>query len=208
MTWMVKGLAVFFGLLMLAGCGVVRVSQSASQVRAVNLGFEEGAAGPGMPSAWSYGNSSPTSYEWASDDAVKRSGQRSLRIRAIGDAPAGFGGVTQCIRTPKNASVVRYSGYLKTEKASAAVGEGAGLWIRIANEEDTDDIAFDNMHSRHEPGTPETMEDRRLHGDTDWTRQEIELKIPKERGRTCFGALMDGPGTFWADDLKIEFSSS
>lgn len=207
-----KSPLLLFIVLLLSACGVVRVSQSSSQFNASNMGFEDGPGGVGMPSAWGYGNSSRTSYEWASDSEVKQSGEQALRIRSITGTPGGFGGVTQCVNTPDRVSSLRYSGFLKTDQVSGAPEDGsasgAGLWIRVANEPDTDEVSFDNMYQRHEPGVAQFIDDRRLHGTSDWTRQTTQLAIPAERGRTCFGVLMSSSGTMWADDLKLEYSPS
>lgn len=201
-------------LLVLTSCGVVRVSQSGNQFTPSNTGFEAGPGGVGMPAAWRYayeGSRASTSYELATDSAVKRSGGRSLRIRSVAEAPNGLGGVTQCVITPKNASSVHYSGFLKSDQVAGTRGvsaDGAALWIRAENEVDSARVAFDNMLTRWEPGVESFLDDRRLYGTSDWTLQETTLKIPPQTGRTCFGVLLASQGTLWADDLKLEYSPS
>jgi len=208
---MTKPLRLFaLGLLLLSACGVVRVSQSSSQFNSSNMGFEDGPGGIGMPSAWTYGDSSRTSYEWASDSGTKQSGEQALRIRSAVETPGGFGGVTQCVNTPDDTPSVVYTGFVKTENVAGVPGDGngAGLWIRVANATEGGNVSFDNMYSRHEPGVPRFTDDRRLRGTTDWTRQTTQLAIPAERGRTCFGVLMSSSGTMWADELKLEYTPS
>ncbi|MBW3590043.1 MAG: hypothetical protein KY429_11550 [Actinobacteria bacterium] len=205
---MKRCLFMWFGLLVLTSCGAVRVSQSENQFKPSNTGFESGPGGVGMPATWTYGDSSRTSYEWATDTEVKRSGERSLRIRSVVESPSGFGGVRQCVVTPNNASSVHYAAFLKTDQAAqggGGSGDGAGLWIRVANEAGTGNVAFDNMLSRWEPGVGRFLDDRRLYGTSDWTLQETTLKISPQRGRTCFGVLLKSRGTLWADDLKLVY---
>jgi hypothetical protein len=198
-------------LLLPAACGLVTVGKSSQQLRATNLGFEDGAPGIGIPSAWSPGNANMTQYEWATDSDEKRSGSQALRIRSIASDASGFGGVTQCVEPPNETSTLQYSGFLKTKDVSGSTQEsgdsGAGLWIRIGDQSGTRDLVFDNMYSRWGPGEDQRVDNRRVYGTSDWVGKTVKLTVPSKRGKTCFGVLLSSSGILWADDLKLEYTS-
>ena len=52
-------------------------------------------------------------------------------------------------------------------------------------------VAFDNMENRPIPGT------------TDWTQCRIELPLHPLARDVFFGALLDGEGTVWVNDLEL-----
>lgn len=82
---------------------------------------------------------------------------------------------------------VRYEGWIRTREVS----EFAGLWMRADAGQRTA-VAFDNMQARSIQGT------------TKWSRQALELDIPKEADQIDFGMLMAGNGHAWFDSLAIE----
>jgi hypothetical protein len=124
--------------------------------------------------------------------AVNLDFEAGLTRRAEGPKAGApdFGSWTQCIDPDHfRGKRVRYSGWLRT---SGATGEGAALWMRVDGP-DNRALAFDNMDGRRARGT------------TAWTRYEVVLDVPHEATQLCFGWLLSGPGTGWADDLKFEF---
>lgn len=199
------------GLLLLAACGVVRVGKSSHQLRATNLGFELGSPGIGVPSAWAIGNANTTQFEWATATDEKRSGAQALRIRSVVSPASGFGGVTQCVEPPNETRSLHYSGFLKTKDVSGSLqhseDSGAGLWIRIGDQSGTKDLVFDNMYSRWGHGEDPRVDNRRVYGTSDWAKKSVELSVPSNRGKTCFGVLLSSTGTLWADDLKLAYGS-
>ena len=69
-----------------------------------------------------------------------------------------------------------------------------GLWRRVDGRDAGPGgmLAFDNMHDRPVTGT------------TDWARHEIVLDVSEEAEAVFFGMLLNGKGTAWVDDLKLE----
>jgi hypothetical protein len=204
---------LILGLLLLAGCGLVKVGKSSQQLRATNLGFEEGSSGVGNPPYWSFGNADQTQWELATDTQEKRTGKQAVRIRSTVADPSGSAGPKQCVQTPAEAKALQFSGFLKTKGVAGSREDldesGAGLIIRIADQPDTgEQRSFDNMKWRWQPGEDRHVDNRRVYGDSDWTLKSVKLLVPSAAGNTCFGALLLSAGVVWADDLKLEYSSS
>jgi erythromycin esterase-like protein len=66
----------------------------------------------------------------------------------------------------------------------------AGLWLR-ADGVNNVVVAFKNM------------QDQGVTGTTPWTRHEISIDVPVNAQRIVFGALHNGTGTAWVDNLSI-----
>lgn len=81
---------------------------------------------------------------------------------------------------------LRLSGALRTQ-----IDKGwAGLWLRA--DAGKKPLAFDNMQSRP------------VRSKTDWNRYQIEVDIPAQADSLHYGALLNGLGQIWIDDLKLE----
>tara|TARA_R110000787_G_scaffold60220_13_gene136636 strand:- start:17774 stop:17980 length:207 start_codon:yes stop_codon:yes gene_type:complete len=48
------------------------------------------------------------------------------------------------------------------------------------------------------------MHDNKILGTTDWTYYEFILNVPKKTSLIAFGALLEGNGEVWFDNLKFE----
>jgi hypothetical protein len=48
------------------------------------------------------------------------------------------------------------------------------------------------------------MEDRLLHGDTEWTSCALVLDVPEGAKSLILAFGITGPGTAWIDDVKLE----
>lgn len=202
-------------LILLTACGVVKVGKSAHQLRATNLGFEEGSSGVGNPSSWSFGSADQTQWELAIDTQEKRTGKQAVRIRSTVTDPSGSAGPKQCVQTPAEAKALQFSGFLKTKEVAGSREDsdesGAGLIIRIEDQADTGEPgrhrSFDNMNWRWQPGEDRHADNRRIYGDSDWTLKSVKLVVPSAAGNTCFGVLLLSAGVVWGDDLKLEYTS-
>jgi hypothetical protein len=86
--------------------------------------------------------------------------------------------------TPYLGKTIRVRGYLSTDHV---VG-GAGFWLRI----DGPSMQLDNM------------QDRWLHGTTNWTPFTIVLHVPADATRAVGGVLMLGTGKVSASDIHID----
>lgn len=48
------------------------------------------------------------------------------------------------------------------------------------------------------------MQEKKISGDTQWTRHEFTIDVPGDTVNISFGFLLSGEGTAWFDDLEIE----
>lgn len=144
----------------------------------------------GVPAGWSGGAVRPNEYEIGRDVQVVHGGSASayLRSRDTVISPGSFVSLTQGLRGNFiRGQRVRLSGYIKT---SAVAGDGVGLWLRV--DAATRTRGFDNMTGRRRLGT------------RDWEYAEVVLDVPDDALGVFFGALLNGTGTGWVDDLKFE----
>jgi serine/threonine-protein kinase len=120
------------------------------------------------------------------DTTIKHSGKASAAIKFVCGEKTDFGSLAQSIAADEYRSKrVRFSGWLKTEKADAA-----GFWMRVDGTQRL--FGFDNMMNRPVKGT------------TDWKIYEVVLDVPAEAVNIFFGTIVSGNGQVWADDLKLE----
>ncbi len=162
----------------------------------VNAGFESTVPGKlGAPEGWwVIQHAGPLSYTFEPDAAVRRGGERSLRVRNVGPEP--FGAVYQVVQAaPYRGRTLRFSAWVRTEgTAGNRFGAGAGL----------------KLHSMRGGYPLDVAEMRRnaVHGTTEWTRYEITLKIPQEADQLEAGLVLFGPGTAWLDDAALDVVES
>lgn len=143
-----------------------------------------------VPEGWFVAGSAPASYEMGSAFKSGMNGSNSATIRSVVDSIDGFGTLMQTSNSEEYwGKRIRLTGYIK----SLNVKDWAGLWLRVDNKEKFNtSLAFDNMS------------DRPINGTSDWTKCVIVLDVPKFAGKLAYGALLDGTGQIWFDDLKFE----
>ena len=83
---------------------------------------------------------------------------------------------------------LKLSGYIKTQDVKSWVG----MWMRVDGEKGGQSLSFDNMG------------DRKIKGNTEWTKYEIVLDVPKNSTTINYGVLLDETGMVWLDDLTFE----
>ena len=121
------------------------------------------------------------------DTAEPRSGARSLRIDNVGPEP--YGAIAQIVDArPHAGKVARLSGWLRTRDAN---GTGAGLTVLVMQGGATLAQNF--------------MLDAPVKGTTGWTRYTITLPVNQGADRIEVGAMMQGRGSLWLDDVELEF---
>ena len=159
-----------------------------------NLDFERVAGSGGILDCWNRcGNPAESEkYKISGERENARGGKCCARVQRSTGVPPGadvFGGLMQSI-TPDTfrGKRVRLSGQLKTRDI---VGEGV-LWMRVDGTQSGQMLAFDNMSKRPVQGT------------TDWKKYEIVLDVSPDAASVHFGALLNGSGTLWVDDLQFE----
>lgn len=142
-----------------------------------------------IPKGWSPGGTDLTQYEMGIDKNAGRGGTNAATIKSIPDKPKNFGTMLQyCAPDKYLGKRIRMSGYMKSKDVQG----WAGFWLRVDKANSNEALSFDNMG------------DRPIKGTTDWKFCEIVLDVPDNASNIAFGALLDGKGQIWFDDLKFE----
>jgi len=141
------------------------------------------------PKGWSRTGGHRENYYLATDYKVRHGGRASATLISKNAASdEGYGSMKQEIRADDyRGQRLRYSGFLKTEISA----QHAALWMRVEGA-DGKILTFDNMESRPITGT------------TKWKKYELVLDVPMEAQHIALGALFEGKGQIWIDDLKLE----
>lgn len=142
-----------------------------------------------LPSPWFKAGTDKDSYDMGIDKASGRDGKDAATIKSIKPKIKTFGTLMQDAN-PEDylGKRIRMTGYVKSSDA-----ELAGLWLRI-----------DGAIPREVPLSFDNMIDRGIRGTTDWTKYEIVLDVPNNATNMAFGALLEGTGQIWFDDIKFE----
>jgi hypothetical protein len=173
----------------LAPAPVAPVPAPTRGVVLVNPGFESVKPGAGgNPDGWfSFQHAGGLSYRYVVDTAEPHGGTRSLRIDNIGPEP--YGAVAQVVAAaPHAGKVARLSGWLRTRDAN---DNGAVLTLLVMQGGATLAQNF--------------MQDAPVKGTTGWKRYTITLPVTKGADRIEVGAMMQGRGSVWFDDVELEF---
>lgn len=142
-----------------------------------------------LPINWHRAGSKPKSYQMGIDKGSGQDGKTAATIKSIDKKIEGFGTLMQtCGANKYLGKRVRMSGYIKSEN----VESWAGLWFRVDQVGSTVPLSFDNMY------------DRAVKGTTAWTKYEIVLDIPATASNLAYGALLDGTGQIWFDNITFE----
>jgi hypothetical protein len=155
-------------------------------VSLVNPGFESTAPGRrnnDPEGRFSHQHAGDLSYKFALDTADPRSGAHSLRIENVGPEP--YGAIGQTISaTPYRGKTARLTGWLRTRDTNNA----ALTLIVLAN------------------GVPlanNFMGDDAVKGTTAWKRYTITVPVAHNAEFIEIGAMMQGKGTLWLDDVEL-----
>lgn len=141
------------------------------------------------PTGWFNAGSKPKSYEMGIDKGVGQDGKNAATIKSIDKNIDGFGTLMQQSKPDKYLGKrVRMIGFVKSENVST----WAGLWLRVDQSGSQQPLSFDNMGNRPIKGT------------TDWTKYEIVLDVPSNASLIAYGALLDGTGQIWFDNITFE----
>lgn len=165
-----------------------------AKVAIVNPGFESTKPGVnGNPEGWAtFQHAGPVSYDFVLDSGEKKSGTQSLRIHKFG--PEVYGSATQVVPAGAMAGKkVRLSAWVRTKDIpSGREVRGAGAALVL--------VAVQGSAILES----EMMRGSKLRGTTPWTRHTIELAIPARATGVEVGAMLQGGGTAWIDDLELE----
>jgi len=142
----------------------------------------------GIPPGWQGAVGSPVAYEIGLDHIDRHSGHSSAYIAGPRFITPDFGILSQPVRADNyRGKRVRLSAWVK---GRALVGPIAGLWMRVDGAGVV--TAYDNMQDRAESGT------------TDWHQVSIVLDVPVDALGIVIGAMRQGGGTLFIDDMKLE----
>jgi hypothetical protein len=158
----------------------------ANGVSLTNPGFESTAPGRrnNDPEGWfSHQHAGEVSYKFALDTADPHGGTRSLRIDNIGAEP--YGAIAQRIDAqPYRGKTLRLSGWLRTRDTA-----NASLSLMVL--------------ANGVPLANNFMSDAPVKGTTAWNRYTITLPVAANAEYIEIGAMMQGKGTLWLDDVEL-----
>ncbi|MFY9308372.1 MAG: hypothetical protein WAQ28_04900 [Bacteroidia bacterium] len=142
-----------------------------------------------LPAGWFNAGSKPKSYEMGIDKGAGKDGKNAATIKSVEKTIDGFGTLMQQSKPDKYLGKrVRMTGYVKSENVTS----WAGLWLRVDQAGSRQSLSFDNMGNRPIKGT------------TGWTKYEIVLDVPENASLIAYGALLDGTGQIWFDNITFE----
>lgn len=142
-----------------------------------------------LPTSWFIAGSKPKSYEMGIDKNAGQDGKNAATIKSINKEISGFGTLMQQCKPDKYLGKrIKMTAFVKSEN----VANWAGLWFRVDQEGSNEPLAFDNMH------------DRQIKGTTEWKKYEIVIDVPNKASLLAYGALLDGTGQIWFDNITIE----
>ena len=144
------------------------------------------------PSAWFNAGSKPNSYEMGIEKGAGQNGKNAATIKSIDKKIDGFGTLMQqCTPDKYLGKRIKMTAIVKTEN----VTNWAGLWLRVDQAGSNQPLSFDNMGERP------------IKGSTNWTEYEIILDVPNNASLIAYGALIDGTGQIWFDNITFEIVS-
>jgi hypothetical protein len=159
---------------------------AASGVLLTNPGFESTAPGRrnNDPEGWfSHQHAGDVSYKFALDTAEPHSGARSLRIDNVGPEP--YGAIAQTVDAkPYRGKTAQLSGWLRTRETA-----NASLTLMVL--------------ANGVPLANNFMSDAPVKGTTAWNRYTITLPVAANAEFIEVGAMMQGKGTLWLDDVEL-----
>jgi hypothetical protein len=146
-----------------------------------------------IPKGWFKKGSNPEEYDMGIDIGAGQNGRNAATIKSRVKRTHGFGTLMQsCEPTKYLGKRIKMTGYLKAKD----VKDWASLWLRVDGITMNRSLAFDNMH--------DNKIDRSIKGTTDWTKCEIVLDVDNDAVNLSFGALIDGKGQIWVDNITFE----
>lgn len=128
------------------------------------------------------------SYRFTADVQGAYSAPSSLRINRYGDEDWGLLRQMVPVKPEWLGRKARVSGMLRTEGVNHF---GGALIVQSRG-------AGDNILTWNH------MPESRVFGNTPWAPAQVEVKIHPQAQLVLVGVLLEGGGTLWADDLKLE----
>lgn len=137
---------------------------------------------------WILTGTNPALYTMKADHEVFHTGSKSGYLGSTQPSEEGQFGTMMQVFSAKNwiGKRMKMSCFMKTKNAMKC-----GAWCRIDNK-NGDLLQFDNM------------DNRALHGTTDWNYYSIVLDVIEESAAIHFGVLLVGSGEVWIDGITFE----
>ena len=146
-----------------------------------NLNFEEHNDTNGLADGWiSWG-----SYE-INKSSLSIEGANSVKLTYSDSSE--FGCVAFPIPANYHGEKIKLEGYMKTKNV---VDGFAGLYLHIADENNSKNLLVDNMQEQNISGT------------TAWTKYTIEHDFPEDATTFYIGGILNGKGEVWFDDFTL-----
>ena len=168
---------------------LVRVALALACVAALARPTAAGS-GPG-PKGWYIYQPVDGEYAAAADRDVVHGGKASGRLTSVIARPTRYGLLGQLVDArPWHGKRVRLTAMVRIRD----VTRWAGLFMRVDGPD----------RNPRNPLAIDAMQRRPLRGTIPWKRAVIVLDVPPEASQLAIGALLQGAGTFWIDDIHLE----
>ncbi|MBK9440822.1 MAG: hypothetical protein IPN53_05690 [Comamonadaceae bacterium] len=181
---------IFASLLALWGCGGgdSAASLPGSRAPVLNASFDQVSATGALVSWQASEHNQGKSYTFQADSNGAWSAPSSAKIHRYG--PEDYGLLSQLIQIQLAwiNKTARLTAQLKTE---GAVDTGAALTLQM-------------IGSRGEILAWNHMNDARVTQSQGWKSYSIDLKTLPGTTSIAVGVMLEGSGTLWADDIKLE----
>ncbi len=145
-----------------------------------------------VPKGWQISGSAPQKYDiglWKAGGHDGSSNCGFIRANKDDYFESDYGSLIQKMSSQKYLGKrVRMKGFLRTR----GVKSWAGFFIRADEENSKEPLSF------------ETMEKTPVKGNTEWKEYQLEMDVPNNASKIAFGAILNGPGIIYFDDISIE----
>lgn len=142
-----------------------------------------------LPEGWFKAGSKPKYYDMGIDVGAGKDGKNAASIKSLKNRIDGFGTLMQNFKPDKYlGKKIKLTAWMRSKE----VESWAGFWLRVDQAGASKSLSFDNMN------------DRPIKGTTDWQKCEIVLSVPASATNIAFGALLDGTGQIWFDEINFE----
>jgi hypothetical protein len=128
------------------------------------------------------------SFTFVADPKDAYSLPTSARINRYGDEAWGLLRQMVPVQPAWLNKTIRLTGFLRTDAVDSF---GAAVLVQSRSASD-DVLTWDHMN------------DRRLLGTRPWSAVSVQIKIPPNAAFISAGVMLEGGGTLWADDLRLE----
>ena len=142
-----------------------------------------------LPKGWFKAGSKPKCYDMGIDIGAGKDGKNAASVKSLKKHIDGFGTLMQSFKADKYlGKKIKMTAWMKSNE----VKSWAGFWLRVDQDGSSKSLSFDNMN------------DRPIKGTNDWKKCEIVLSVPSSAANIAFGALLDGTGQIWFDEINFE----